>query len=82
MSKPMLIGRIRNWILALFEFSFQYVPQRAMKGQAITNFHFEHQDSKEELVSISGTLEVAGLWCPPSKAHLDREEWIQQEVRE
>ncbi|KAM1426464.1 hypothetical protein ACFXTO_019144 [Malus domestica] len=28
LSKPMLTGRIRKWILALFEFSFQYVPQR------------------------------------------------------
>ncbi|CAN6698561.1 unnamed protein product [Malus baccata var. baccata] len=33
LSKPMLAGRIGKWILALSEFSFQYVPQRAVKGQ-------------------------------------------------
>ncbi|KAM1875539.1 hypothetical protein FF1_042984 [Malus domestica] len=43
LSKPMLTGRIGKWILALSEFSFQYVPQRAVKGQAIADFLAEHQ---------------------------------------
>nr|XP_028949231.1 uncharacterized protein LOC114821334 [Malus domestica] len=33
LSRPMLAGRIGKWILALSEFSFQYIPQRAVKGQ-------------------------------------------------
>ncbi|KAM1639173.1 hypothetical protein ACFXTN_008493 [Malus domestica] len=81
LSKPMLTGRIGKWILALLEFSFQYVPQRPIKGQAIANFLYKHQDSKEELVNITGTLEVASLWILLSKGHSSREELIQQEVK-
>ncbi|KAM1778999.1 hypothetical protein ACFX12_040426 [Malus domestica] len=32
LSKPMLTGRIGKWILALSEFSFQYVSHRVIKG--------------------------------------------------
>ncbi|KAM2461449.1 hypothetical protein PS1_012424 [Malus domestica] len=46
LSKPMPTGRIGKWILALSEFSFQYVPQKAIKGQAIANFLAEHQESQ------------------------------------
>ncbi|CAN6555418.1 unnamed protein product [Malus baccata var. baccata] len=56
--KPMLTGRIGKWILALLEFSFQYVPQRAVKGQAIADFLTEHQESQDEIINIQGTLEV------------------------
>ncbi|CAN6704835.1 unnamed protein product [Malus baccata var. baccata] len=42
LSKPMLAGIIGKWILALSEFSFQYVPQRAVKGQAIADFLTKH----------------------------------------
>ncbi|KAM1895446.1 hypothetical protein ACFX13_044199 [Malus domestica] len=56
LSKPMLTGRIGKWILALSEFSFQYVPQRAVKGQAITDFLAEHQESRDEIINIPGTL--------------------------
>ncbi|KAM0971363.1 hypothetical protein ACFX2K_019418 [Malus domestica] len=47
------------------------------------DFQSEHQNFKEELVNISGTLEVASLWIPPSKAYSGKgkKEWIQQEVR-
>ncbi|KAM2557547.1 hypothetical protein TB2_014658 [Malus domestica] len=45
LSKPMLTGRIGKWIRSLSEFSFQYVPQRAVKGQAIADFLAEHQES-------------------------------------
>ncbi|KAM1646547.1 hypothetical protein ACFXTN_007563 [Malus domestica] len=36
--------RIGKWILALSEFSFQYIPQKAVKGQAIVDFLTEHQE--------------------------------------
>ncbi|CAN6580572.1 unnamed protein product [Malus baccata var. baccata] len=48
--------RIGKWILALSEFSFQYVPQRAVKGQAIADFLAEHQESQDEIINIPGTL--------------------------
>ncbi|KAM1554460.1 hypothetical protein ACFX1Z_007200 [Malus domestica] len=59
LSKPMLTGRIGKWILALSKFSFQYVPQRAVKGQAIADFLAEHQESQDEIINIPGTLEKA-----------------------
>ncbi|KAM1122697.1 hypothetical protein ACFX19_004268 [Malus domestica] len=80
LAKPMLTGRIGKWILALFEFSFQYVPQRAIKGQAIADFLAEHQESQGEIINISGTLEVANILIPQSQAILGKEEWIRHEV--
>ena len=59
LSKPML---------ALSEYSFQYVPQRVIKGQAIADFLAEHQESQNEVVNILGTLEVANVWILPGKA--------------
>ncbi|XP_070660486.1 uncharacterized protein [Malus domestica] len=78
LSKPMLIGRIGKWILTLSEFSFQYVPQRAIKGQAIAYFLAEHQESQKEIINVPGTLKVASVWISPSKAFSGKEEWIQQ----
>ncbi|XP_070677980.1 uncharacterized protein [Malus domestica] len=81
LSKPMLTGRIGKWILALSEFSFQYVPQMAVKGQAIADFLTEHQESRDEIINIPGTLEVTNVWIPPGKGISGKEEWIQQEIR-
>ncbi|XP_070668493.1 uncharacterized protein [Malus domestica] len=81
LSKPMLIGRIGKWILALSEFNFQYVPQRAVKGQTIADFLAEHQESRDEIINIPGTVEVTNVWIPPGKGISGKEEWIQQEIR-
>ncbi|KAM1786579.1 hypothetical protein ACFX12_039338 [Malus domestica] len=81
LSKLMLTGRIGKWILALSEFSFQYVPQRAAKGQAIADFLAEHQESRDEMINIPGTLEVTSVWIPPSKGVSGKEEWVQQEIK-
>ncbi|CAN6586787.1 unnamed protein product [Malus baccata var. baccata] len=81
LSKPMLIGRIGNWILALSEFSFQYVPQRAVKGQAIADFLADHQESQSEVINIPGSLEVTSIWIPPRKDISGKEDWVQQEIR-
>nr|XP_011470513.1 PREDICTED: uncharacterized protein LOC105353233 [Fragaria vesca subsp. vesca] len=35
LSRPILRGRIGKWILAMSEFSLQYVPQKAVKGQTL-----------------------------------------------
>ncbi|XP_040369413.1 uncharacterized protein LOC121051284 [Rosa chinensis] len=42
LSRPILRGRIGKWVLALSEFSLQYVPQKAVKGQAIADFLAHH----------------------------------------
>ncbi|CAN6691094.1 unnamed protein product [Malus baccata var. baccata] len=72
---------IGKWVLALSEFSFQYVPQRAVKGQAIADFLTEHQDSQSEVINIPGSLEVTSIWIPPRKDISGKEDWVQQEIR-
>ncbi|CAN6725686.1 unnamed protein product [Malus baccata var. baccata] len=72
LSKPMLIGRIGKWILALSELSFQHVPQRAIKGQAIADFFVEHQESQEEIIKkLSTSQELWSFWITPGKLYFD-----------
>ena len=42
LSKPILSGRMCKWSLALVEFHLLYVPQKAVKGQALTDFLADH----------------------------------------
>ncbi|XP_062020695.1 uncharacterized protein LOC133737088 [Rosa rugosa] len=42
LSRPILRGRIGKWVLALSKFSLQYIPQKAVKGQAIADFLAHH----------------------------------------
>ncbi|GKU96286.1 hypothetical protein SLEP1_g9534 [Rubroshorea leprosula] len=42
MSKPVLSGRITKWALLLSEFEIIYVPQKAIKGQALADFLANH----------------------------------------
>nr|XP_028959985.1 uncharacterized protein LOC114825434 [Malus domestica] len=77
----MLTGRIEKWILALSEFSFQYIPQRAVKGQTIADFLAEHQESQDEIINVLEILEVINVWIPPSKGISGKEEWVQQEIK-
>ncbi|KAB2625536.1 S2-RNase [Pyrus ussuriensis x Pyrus communis] len=65
----------------LISHSMEYVPQRVIKGKAITNFLVEHQESQYEIINVSGTLEVASMWISSSKALYGKEEWIQQEIK-
>lgn len=38
-------GRIGKWAMALFEFSLQYMPQKAVKVQSLANFLTQHLSS-------------------------------------
>lgn len=42
MSKPILSGRLARWSLLFNEFEIVYVPQKALKGQALANFLADH----------------------------------------
>ena len=42
MSKPILLGRLEKWALLLQEFEIIYVPQKAIKGQALADFLANH----------------------------------------
>ncbi|KAI5317742.1 hypothetical protein L3X38_037449 [Prunus dulcis] len=44
----MLRGRIGKWTLALTEFTFRYVPQKAVKGQAVADFLADHPGEEIE----------------------------------
>ncbi|XP_021802129.1 uncharacterized protein LOC110746229 [Prunus avium] len=44
----MLRGRIGKWTLALTEFAFRYVPQKAVKGQAVADFLADHPGEEIE----------------------------------
>ncbi|KAG9442580.1 hypothetical protein H6P81_018434 [Aristolochia fimbriata] len=42
MSRPILSGRLAKWSLLLSEFEINFVLQRAIKGQALSNFLADH----------------------------------------
>ncbi|KAG9447196.1 hypothetical protein H6P81_013324 [Aristolochia fimbriata] len=42
MSRPILSGRLAKWALLLSKFEINFVPQRAIKGQALANFLADH----------------------------------------
>ncbi|CAL2247926.1 unnamed protein product [Prunus armeniaca] len=48
---PIIRGRIGKWMMALSEFTFQYVAQKSIKGQALADFlaHHPAQGQEEEL---------------------------------
>ncbi|KAI5313602.1 hypothetical protein L3X38_042778 [Prunus dulcis] len=56
LTRPMLRGRIGKWTLALTEFTFRYVPQKAVKGQAVADFLADHP--REEIENMD-SLDIA-----------------------
>ena len=44
-TRPIVKGRIGKWTMPLSEFSLQYVPQKAVKGQALADFLARHPSS-------------------------------------
>ncbi|XP_059668842.1 uncharacterized protein LOC132313924 [Cornus florida] len=46
LSRPLITGRIGKWSLALMEFSFKYIPQKAVKGRAVAEFLADHPSTK------------------------------------
>ncbi|KAL2505477.1 Ribonuclease H [Abeliophyllum distichum] len=42
MSRPILSGRIGKWALLLSEFDIKFIPQKAVKGQALADFLADH----------------------------------------
>ncbi|KAI5328000.1 hypothetical protein L3X38_027396 [Prunus dulcis] len=48
LTRPMLRGRVGKWTLALTEFVFRYVPQKAVEGQAVADFLAYHPGEEIE----------------------------------
>ncbi|KAM2681554.1 hypothetical protein EV2_013197 [Malus domestica] len=42
LTRPIVKDQIGKWTMALSEFSLQYVPQKAIKGQALADFLAQH----------------------------------------
>ncbi|XP_059633309.1 uncharacterized protein LOC132276071 [Cornus florida] len=57
LSRPLITGRIGKWSLALMEFSFKYIPQKAVKGRAVAEFLADHPSSKIN-------SEFYSIFCP------------------
>ncbi|OMO89495.1 Retrotransposon gag protein [Corchorus capsularis] len=61
LNQPFLRGCLGKWCLALSEFSFKYIPQKAVKGQAIADFLADHPclDLGEEFEDSNFVMEVS-----------------------
>ncbi|KAL0378915.1 UNVERIFIED_CONTAM: hypothetical protein Sradi_3197000 [Sesamum radiatum] len=42
MSRPVLSGRLAKWSIVFNQYEIEYVPQKAIKGQALANFLADH----------------------------------------
>ena len=42
LSRPVISGRLAKWSVAFQEFEIAYIPQKAIKGQALANFLVDH----------------------------------------
>jgi len=43
LSRPTLNGQLTKWVVILKHHDLVYVPYRAVKGQALTDFLVDHQ---------------------------------------
>ena len=42
LSRPVVSGRIARWVVLLQQYDFAYVPQKAVKRQALADFLADH----------------------------------------
>ncbi|XP_059658865.1 uncharacterized protein LOC132305208 [Cornus florida] len=64
LSRPLITCRIGKWALALMEFNFAYVPQKAIKGRALTNFLTDYP-SPEIKSQVFDELDSAAIFMTP-----------------
>ncbi|XP_062013819.1 uncharacterized protein LOC133730203 [Rosa rugosa] len=48
LTRPIIRGQIGQWTMALSEFTFQYVSQKSVKGQALADFLAHHPSTEFE----------------------------------
>lgn len=48
LTRPIVCGRIGKWTMALSEFTFKYIAQKSVKGQALADFLAHHPSSAIE----------------------------------
>ena len=81
MTKPSLLnGRLAKWVILLSQCEMQFLPQKAVKGQAVVDFLAEHPDSRatklyedlpDEVVEIflTQTSFEGQVWSSSSMVH-------------
>ena len=70
LTRPVLKGRIGKWILGLSEFTFRYVPMKAVKGQAFADFLADHAMNVFEPVELNEEV-LAFAEVVPSTLYFD-----------
>ncbi|XP_055959724.1 uncharacterized protein LOC130014811 [Mercurialis annua] len=67
LSRPYLRNRMGKWAVAMSEFTLVYVPQKAVKGQVLADFHSDHPgvDIKEGIGCME--LHPWKLWFDGSR---------------
>ncbi|XP_043700029.1 uncharacterized protein LOC122650699 [Telopea speciosissima] len=67
LMRPISRGRVGKWTLALIEFALQYIPQKAVKGQALVDFLVDHPP-----IEVSGAkMEVPVVGLAPWMLYFD-----------
>ncbi|XP_059623194.1 uncharacterized protein LOC132266356 [Cornus florida] len=64
LSRPLITGRIGKWALALMEFNFSYVPQKAIKGRTLADFLADHPSPEIES-QVFDELDLAAIFMTP-----------------
>ncbi|XP_059658828.1 uncharacterized protein LOC132305167 [Cornus florida] len=64
LSRPLITGQIGKWALALMEFNFAYVPQKAIKGRALADFLADHPSPEIES-QVFDELDSASIFMTP-----------------
>ncbi|KAJ8621804.1 hypothetical protein MRB53_030333 [Persea americana] len=57
--------RLAKWSILLSQFDIRYVPQKAIKGQALANFLAEHPLPKDFRLGMISQMNLSTAWRPP-----------------
>ncbi|KAJ4968935.1 hypothetical protein NE237_015636 [Protea cynaroides] len=73
LSRPIMSGRLGKWAFALMEFTFQYRPQRAVKGQDLASFLASHPclNIDPEIGEAVRSLGVSAVTLTPWRMYFD-----------
>ncbi|XP_050233412.1 uncharacterized protein LOC126681899 [Mercurialis annua] len=75
LSRPYLRNRLGKWAIAMSEFTLVYVPQKAVKGQALADFLADHPNIPIKEVACFDLIPWK-LWFDGSKTNKGTGAWI------
>jgi len=71
LSRPVLSGRLAKWAIILELYDLVYVPQKAVKGQALADFLADHPDEWELNDDLPGEKVFVIDILPPWEMYFD-----------